>query len=89
MEGWGWGCNLYSDLSEEGDGDAWDFVAEAGGLYLGATDMEVLVVEQLLVEVGCQRRVADAVRLAGLGPRPEVLLIGLLCRAGHVELGGG
>lgn len=50
--------------------------------------MQVSVVEQLLVDVGAERSVCDAVSLAGHGPRLQVLLIGLICGPGHVELEG-
>jgi len=39
--------------------------------------VEVLVLELLLVEVGCQRGVVDAIALANLGPGCHVLVVDL------------
>lgn len=56
-------------------------------LDLAAINGERVIVQQLLVQVGRQGRVGDAVSLAKLGPGLEVLVVDLLSDVLHVELG--
>lgn len=54
-------------------------------LDLPAVDAEVVVLEQLLVDVGRDRRVEDRVLVAELRERRHVLVVGVLGHAGQVQ----
>ena len=54
-------------------------------LDLPAVDAEVVVLEQLLVDVGRDRRVEDRVLVAELREGRNVLVVGVLGHAGQVE----